>query len=91
MPGYSGCDTQARQSTILERVKEQATPQVVEAVKKEREKWHAQLEKEADAEAAPLRVPFIMKVLRETIDPTAIITVDVGDNSFWFGRNFVRT
>jgi len=30
-----------------------------------------------------------MKVLREVIDPAAIITVDVGDNSFWFGRNFV--
>lgn len=74
---------------LLEKVKERENQRLLEDVKKEKEKWHAQLEKEADAEAAPLRVPFIMKVLRETMDPMAIITVDVGDNSFWFGRNFV--
>jgi len=28
-------------------------------------------------------------VLRETIDHDAIITIDVGDNGFWFGRNFM--
>ncbi len=28
-------------------------------------------------------------MLRETIDHDAIITIDVGDNGFWFGRNFM--
>jgi len=38
---------------------------------------------------APMRAPFIFKVLREVIDPDAIIAIDVGDNGFWFGRNFL--
>ncbi|RZN39841.1 MAG: thiamine pyrophosphate-binding protein [Methanophagales archaeon ANME-1-THS] len=76
---------------LVERVQERANPQLVEDVKEEKERWYAQLEKEADVRSSPLRGPFIMKVLREVIDPTAIISVDVGDNSFWFGRNFVMT
>jgi pyruvate oxidase len=74
---------------LLERVKQRANPQVVESVKKEKEKWTARLDREADATASPVRAPYIMKVLREVIDSDAIITIDVGDNSFWFGRNFV--
>lgn len=74
---------------LLSRVQERSNPRMVEEVKKEKAKWSAQLDKEADAEAAPLRAPFIMKVLQETIDPAAIITIDVGDNGFWVGRNFI--
>jgi pyruvate oxidase len=74
---------------LFEKVHERSSPEVVTTVKQEKETWFARLDKEADAEASPLRAPFIMRVLRETIDPEAIITVDVGDNSFWFGRNFV--
>jgi pyruvate oxidase len=74
---------------LLENVQERSNPEVVKAVKQEKETWFARLDQEADAEASPLRAPFIMRVLREIIDPTAIVTVDVGDNSFWFGRNFV--
>jgi pyruvate oxidase len=74
---------------LLEKVKERENHRVLEDVKIEKEKWYARLEKEADSEASPLRAPFIFKVLRETIDPDAIITIDVGDNGFWFGRNFL--
>ncbi len=74
---------------LLEKVKERENQRVLEDVKIEQEKWYARLEKEADSEASPLRAPFIFKVLRETIDPDAIVTIDVGDNGFWFGRNFV--
>jgi pyruvate oxidase len=74
---------------LLKKVQERANQEVVEVVKREREKWSTRLDNEASAEATPLRAPFIMKVLRETIDPTAIITIDVGDNGFWVGRNFI--
>ncbi|HUU76379.1 MAG TPA: thiamine pyrophosphate-dependent enzyme [Methanoregulaceae archaeon] len=50
--------------------------------------WEEQLNREADAEKVPIRPPFIMKVLSETIPGDAVITVDVGENQWWFGRNF---
>lgn len=54
-----------------------------------KQKWHAQLDKEADPSAVPLRPPYIMKVLSETLPEDAVITIDVGENGWWFGRNFV--
>ncbi|HIE31457.1 MAG TPA: thiamine pyrophosphate-binding protein, partial [Methanosarcinales archaeon] len=74
---------------LLEKVKKRENQQILDAVRTEKERWHAQLEKEADSMETPLRAPFIFKMLRETIDPDAIIAIDVGDNGFWFGRNFL--
>lgn len=53
-----------------------------------KKEWDAHLDGEADPLTTPLRPPFIMKVLSETIPKDAIITVDVGENQWWFGRNF---
>ncbi len=50
--------------------------------------WEEQLDAEADPKQVPVRPPFIMKVLSEAIPFDAIITVDVGENQWWFGRNF---
>ena len=50
--------------------------------------WTEQLEREADPAAVPIRPPFIMKVLSEVIPTDAVITLDVGENQWWFGRNF---
>ncbi|MDD1719598.1 MAG: thiamine pyrophosphate-dependent enzyme, partial [Methanoregulaceae archaeon] len=36
----------------------------------------------------PIRPPYIMKVLSETIPEDAVISIDVGENGWWFGRNF---
>ena len=74
---------------LREKVKEREDQSLVETVRIEKEKWYAQLEREADSEASPLKAPLIFNVLRGIIEPDAIITIDVGDNGFWFGRNFV--
>lgn len=50
--------------------------------------WTERLEREADPDATPLRPPYIMKVLAETLPEDAIISLDVGENLWWFGRNF---
>ena len=52
-------------------------------------KWNDQLDKEADPQATPIRPPYIMKILSETLPEDAVITIDVGENGWWFGRNFV--
>jgi pyruvate oxidase len=51
--------------------------------------WFDRLDREADPTASPIRPPFIMKVLSETLPEDAVIAVDVGDNQVWFGRNFL--
>jgi pyruvate oxidase len=50
--------------------------------------WHNQLGLEADESALPVRPPYIMKVLSDVIPADGIISVDVGENGWWFGRNF---
>ncbi|HMA04425.1 MAG TPA: thiamine pyrophosphate-binding protein, partial [Methanomicrobiales archaeon] len=46
------------------------------------------LDAEADAKAIPVRPPFIMKVLSDTVPDDAVISIDIGENGWWFGRNF---
>ena len=53
-----------------------------------KKQWDQQRDAEADSTAAPLRPPFIMKVLSEVIPADAVISLDVGENQWWFGRNF---
>ena len=37
----------------------------------------------------PIRPPYIIKVLNEKIADDAVISLDVGENCWWFGRNFM--
>ena len=46
------------------------------------------LETEADSSSTPIRAQYIMKVLSEKIPDNAVISLDVGENAWWFGRNF---
>ena len=50
--------------------------------------WLNQLEREADATQKPIRPQYIIKVLNEKIADNAVISLDVGENCWWFGRNF---
>jgi len=53
-----------------------------------KEVWNRQLLREADASLKPIRPPYIMKVLNNKVAADAIISLDVGENCWWFGRNF---
>ena len=50
--------------------------------------WNRQLLREADASVKPIRPPYIIKVLNDKVAADAIISLDVGENCWWFGRNF---
>lgn len=53
-----------------------------------KQEWNTRREREADRLAAPLRPPYIMQVLSDVIPEDAVISLDVGENQWWFGRNF---
>ncbi|MGA2934215.1 MAG: thiamine pyrophosphate-dependent enzyme [Methanomicrobiales archaeon] len=69
---------------VAEREDGEALPRIAILKEKIRER----LDAEADPHAVPMRPPYIMKVLSETIPEDAIISIDVGENGWWFGRNF---
>ena len=70
------------------QVRERKAERILREIAEMKREWLEQLDREADATASPLRPPFIMKVLSEVIPEDAVITVDVGENQWWFGRNF---
>jgi len=70
---------------LLHEREEGSTGERFSTIKKE---WDLQRDKEADSSAVPLRPPFIMKVLSDVIPADAVISLDVGENQWWFGRNF---
>ena len=54
-----------------------------------KQEWLSQLEVEADPKMKPIRPQYIIKVLNKKIADDAIISLDVGENCWWFGRNFM--
>lgn len=53
-----------------------------------RERWLDLLESEIDSSSRPIRPQYIMAVLNDLLDEGAVIALDVGENGWWFGRNF---
>ena len=74
---------------LLARVRGRPDPAREAAIGVSKARWTAQLAAEAVVEGSPLRPPFIMQVLSEVLPPDAVIGLDVGENGWWFGRNFV--
>lgn len=53
-----------------------------------KKEWIGLLEEEADATKTPVRPQYIIKVLNDKISDDAVVTLDTGENGWWFGRNF---
>jgi pyruvate oxidase len=73
---------------LTAKVKEKKNPAYENEVSRIKEIWQKQLAQEADAKGMPIRAPYIMKVLNEKAAADAIFSLDVGENCWWFGRNF---
>ena len=48
----------------------------------------ATMRKKQTRRLSRLRAPYIMKVLNEKVASDAVFSLDVGENCWWFGRNF---
>jgi len=73
---------------IRERVRPRDDSGTRQWLAKKKQEWRDRLDREADPAAVPIRPPYIMKVLSETLPEDAVISLDVGENQWWFGRNF---
>ena len=74
---------------LTEKVAEKNRADYVAEAAKLKAAWLEQLQAEADSTAKPIRPPYIMKVLNEKVADDAVISLDVGENCWWFGRNFL--
>jgi pyruvate oxidase len=73
---------------LTSKVQEKRNAAYLEEISRLKWDWQNLLEKEADASMKPIRPPYIIKVLNEKIASDAVISLDVGENCWWFGRNF---
>jgi thiamine pyrophosphate-dependent acetolactate synthase large subunit-like protein len=73
---------------LTEKVGQKENSRYVDEVTRLKQRWRNLLEKEADPNLRPIRPQYIIKVLNEKIADNAVISLDVGENCWWFGRNF---
>ena len=73
---------------LTEKVKEKQNTAYLNEISQLKQQWTQQLQREAGQFLKPIRPPYIMKVLNEKIAGDAVISLDVGENCWWFGRNF---
>ncbi len=73
---------------LTEEVKEKQNTAYLNEIAQLKQEWNKQLQREADGSLKPIRPPYVMKVLNEKIANDAVISLDVGENCWWFGRNF---
>jgi len=73
---------------LTAKVKESSSMDYTAELAKLKKAWLDQIEKEADATLTPIRPQYIMKVLSDKTAVDAVFSLDVGENCWWFGRNF---
>jgi pyruvate oxidase len=73
---------------LTDRVVERHDREYLAEIAQLKEAWLDQIAREADSKAKPIRPPYIMKVFTEKLADDAVISLDVGENCWWFGRNF---
>jgi thiamine pyrophosphate-dependent acetolactate synthase large subunit-like protein len=74
---------------LTEKVQEKQNADYLAEIVRLKQEWLNQLEKEVDSSLKPIRPQYIIKVLNEKIADDAVISLDVGENCWWFGRNFM--
>jgi pyruvate oxidase len=73
---------------LAEKVRERQDSKYMSEIERLKQEWLSQLQREADSAAKPIRPQYIIKVLNEKLASDALISLDVGENCWWFGRNF---
>ncbi|KAF5079924.1 putative thiamine pyrophosphate-containing protein YdaP [anaerobic digester metagenome] len=73
---------------LIKAVEGKQRPDYMKEIAALNKSWLDLLDEETDASKSPLRPQYIIKVLNEKLAYDAIVSLDVGENGWWFGRNF---
>jgi thiamine pyrophosphate-dependent acetolactate synthase large subunit-like protein/rubredoxin len=74
---------------LTAKVQQRNNAAYVKEIVQLKEAWLNQLAQEADGSLTPIRPPYVIKVLNDHVADDAVISLDVGENCWWFGRNFL--
>ncbi len=75
-------------TVLLDLTSERPKPSYRERIAAAKEEWEKTTAGESSQQGTPLRPPFIIRTLEQILPEDAVITVDVGESSWWFGRTF---
>ncbi len=73
---------------LTDMVKEKNNDSYLDEISKLKDAWIELFEEESDPSKTPIRPQYIIKVLNEQVADDAVIALDIGENCWWFGRNF---
>jgi thiamine pyrophosphate-dependent acetolactate synthase large subunit-like protein/rubredoxin len=73
---------------LASKVKPKTNNDYLNEISRLKENWNLKLAQEANYSAKTIRAPYIMKVLTDKVASNAVFSLDVGENCWWFGRNF---
>ncbi|MDD4876347.1 MAG: thiamine pyrophosphate-binding protein [Dehalococcoidales bacterium] len=76
-------------SQLIKTVNKKKNEEYLTEIVKLKQEWIGLLAQEADSSQTPIRPQYIINVLNQKIDSNAVISLDVGENGWWFGRNFL--
>ena len=74
--------------SLLDILVSQDRPEYKNEIKLLKEEWFKLIKEEIDPSKTPIRPQYIIKVLNDKLSPEGVISLDVGENAWWFGRNF---
>ena len=73
---------------LMDLVQENQKEDYLSEIRGLKKQWLDLLDEEIDRSLTPIRPQYIIKVLNDKVEDDAIITLDTGENGWWFGRNF---
>lgn len=73
---------------LIDLVQENKRNEYLDEIRNLKKEWLDLLNEEIDDTKTPIRPQYIIKVLNDKIDDDAVITLDIGENCWWFGRDF---
>lgn len=76
---------------LIRLVKEKTNDETLNFIKESRGEWLQKIEQITSSDQVPIHPARVLKALQSTIPEDAIVSIDVGDNSFWFGKYFQMT
>ena len=65
------------------------SPALEAALQQCREKWMSDLKADRDRDGDPVHPGYLIQTLKRHISPDAVVTVDVGDHTYWFYKRFL--
>ncbi len=86
--GLTG-DISATLAQILPRLQEREESSLVDVVDDARRRWRQEAEDTTGDKDGPVHPGRIIEELNRRVDDDAIISVDVGDHTYWFYRYFI--